>query len=186
MKINKLLLGVIVMLCINPPIVAAQPYKISHSVIGSGGAVSANSNHRLLGTVAQPVIGASQNGSNRHQTGFWYGAQKLLTTVEQSSSSDLPGEFHLEQNYPNPFNRSTERSRRSPITTISFDVKAPVRVVLTLYNVLGHRVATLVDRPYAAGRYHVHFDARDLSSGLYFYAIQMGDFRSVKKMILNK
>lgn len=176
MKINKHLLSVIVILCLNPQIVAAQSYKISHSVIGSGGAVSANSNHRLLGTVAQPVIGTSQNGSNHHQAGFWYGSQKLLTRVEQAPS-DLPDEFHLEQNYPNPFN---------PLTTISFDVKAPVRVVLTLYNVLGHRVTTLVNGQYTAGRYRVHFDARDLSSGLYFYAIQMGDFRSIKKMILNK
>jgi hypothetical protein len=177
MKINKHLLGVIVILCMSPQIVAAQQYKISHSVIGSGGAVSANSNHRLLGTVAQPVIGTSQNVSNRHQTGFWYGSQKLLTTVEQAPSSNLPDEFHLKQNYPNPFN---------PITTISFDVKTPVRVTLILYNVLGHRVATLVDGQYAPGRYRVHFDARELPSGLYFYAIQMGEFRSVKKMIVSK
>ncbi len=177
MKTNKQLLSIIVIFCLNPQVVAAQQYKISHSVIGSGGAASANSNHRLLGTVAQPVIGASQNVLNRQEAGFWYGSQKLLTRVEQAPSSDLPDEFHLAQNYPNPFN---------PITTISFDVKAAVRVTLTLYNVLGHRVATLVDGQHAPGRYRVHFDARDLSSGLYFYVIQMDDFRSIKKMVLSK
>ncbi len=176
MKTNTHLLSMIAILYFNPQIVAAQTYKISHSVIGSGGAVSASSNHRLLGTIGQPAIGASQNASTRHQTGFWYGSQKLLTTVEQTPS-DLPSEFHLEQNYPNPFN---------PITTISFDVKAPVRVLLILYDVLGHRVATLVDGRYVPGRYRIHFDAGGLSSGLYFYAIQMGNFQSVKKMIVNK
>ena len=55
-----------------------------------------------------------------------------------------------------------------------------------MYDVLGRVVATVVDAPYAAGRHRVVFDASALSSGVYFYTIEMGDFRDVKSMLLVK
>lgn len=92
-------------------------------------------------------------------------------------SGDLPSHFALHDSYPNPFN---------PTATISFDVKEPARVRLVVHDVLGRRVATLVDEERAPGRYRATFDARGLASGLYLYRIDMGAFRDVKTMLLVK
>ncbi len=99
----------------------------------------------------------------------------IFSGVNTEDGEALPTEFALYGNYPNPFN---------PQTTIRFDVKAPARVVLTLYDVLGRRQATLLEKDYAPGRYEVRFDGRGWPSGVYFYAVEMGDFRAVKKMLL--
>ena len=94
----------------------------------------------------------------------------------------LPGAFVLEQNYPNPFNERTiinyklpARSEGGPITNY---------VNLTIYNILGEKVANLVSKRQAAGVYQVEWDGSDFASGIYFYRIEAGDFREVKKMVL--
>jgi hypothetical protein len=94
-----------------------------------------------------------------------------------SSEMELPSAFRLHQNYPNPFNASAN---------IHFDVKEPVRVVMAVYDVLGRRVATIIDGDYTPGRHVVRFDASSLPSGVYFYQVQMGSFRDVKRMVLTK
>ncbi len=85
--------------------------------------------------------------------------------------------FDLAQNYPNPFN---------PSTTIRYQLARQSAVTLVVYNTLGQKVATLVNDFQPAGNHVINFDARDLSSGIYFYRIEAGDFISVKKMILMK
>ncbi len=80
-------------------------------------------------------------------------------------------------NYPNPFN---------PITTIQFLLPKAERVSLKVYNTLGKLVATLINKKMNAGLQSVNFDASNLSSGLYFYKIDAGNFVDVKKMILLK
>jgi hypothetical protein len=94
--------------------------------------------------------------------------------VEQPADV-LPRSFSLEQNHPNPFNMAT---------TIGFGVKEPCRVVLELYDLLGHKVATLVDNRYQPGFYRLNFKGTGLPTGVYFYRIEMGDFTAVKKLIL--
>ena len=94
----------------------------------------------------------------------------------------IPGVFALHQNYPNPFN---------PVTTIRYDVPEQSHVTMEIYNLLGQRVATLVNGIQEPG-YHAilwngtNMDGAAMSSGMYFYHIQAGDFRSVKKLILVK
>jgi len=83
--------------------------------------------------------------------------------------------FNLGQNYPNPFNPGTIISWQSPISG---------HQTLKVYDVLGNEVATLVDEYREAGSYQYEFNARDLSSGIYFYKLQIGDFVQTKKMIL--
>jgi hypothetical protein len=92
---------------------------------------------------------------------------------------DLNGitSFSLEQNYPNPFNPSTKISWQLPIAS---------HQVLKVFDVLGNEVATLVDEYKPAGSYEVDFDAGFLSSGVYMYKLQAGDFVSVKKMLFAK
>jgi hypothetical protein len=85
--------------------------------------------------------------------------------------------FNLEQNYPNPFN---------PTTTLSFVIGHRSFVTLKVYDVLGNEIATLVNEEKPAGSYEVEFDAKDLTSGIYFYQLRAGEFSQTKKMILMK
>ena len=86
-------------------------------------------------------------------------------------------DFKLTQNYPNPFN---------PTTEISFSLAKAGYTSLTVHNVLGQVVATLVDQNMSVGTYRVTLDATDLPSGIYFYQIKSGEFTQVKKMTLMK
>ncbi len=99
----------------------------------------------------------------------------VLTSVRELN--EIPNGYALEQNYPNPFN---------PTTTIKFSIAKPSNVKLIVYDILGQRVVTLVDKFMNAGVYSVDFNARNLASGIYFYGIEAGDFKSFKKMILIK
>lgn len=95
-----------------------------------------------------------------------------------TETGDVPDGFALAQNYPNPFN---------PSTTIAFTLQEPVDVQLSVYNALGQRVATLVDgQRMTAGTHRVDFDATALTSGVYFYRIEAGAYRSVRQMVLLK
>ncbi len=92
---------------------------------------------------------------------------KVTSTIENK----------LVGNYPNPFN---------PTTTIRFDLAKESNVVLTIYNVLGEAISTLVNRKMTSGRHKIEFDASNLSSGIYFYRINAESFIDVKKMIVIK
>lgn len=93
------------------------------------------------------------------------------------SENQSPYSYQLEQNYPNPFN---------PSTNIRFSLAAASNVKLIVYNVLGQKVVTLIDRQMRAGVHSVHFNAINLASGVYFYGIETKNFKSYKKMILLK
>ncbi|MCB0304690.1 MAG: T9SS type A sorting domain-containing protein, partial [Calditrichaeota bacterium] len=71
-------------------------------------------------------------------------------------------------------------------TTIAYQLAGVEDVSLEVFNVLGQKVATLVRQKQSAGKYQVNFDARDLSSGIYFYRLQAGKYVKVHKMILMK
>jgi hypothetical protein len=90
---------------------------------------------------------------------------------------NLPEGYFLSQNYPNPFN---------PATSINFSVGKPSQVKLTVYNVLGQNVATLVNSRLNAGTHVVQFDAKKLTSGVYFYRLEAGDYILQKRMLLIK
>jgi|GEM_PF-1750082 len=90
---------------------------------------------------------------------------------------DIPLQYFLAQNTPNPFN---------PTSTIKYGVKETVKVNLTVYNILGEQAAVLVNDIQPAGYYAVDFNAVNLSSGVYFYRLQAGDFSDIKKMVIVK
>ncbi|MCX6159355.1 MAG: T9SS type A sorting domain-containing protein [Ignavibacteriae bacterium] len=85
--------------------------------------------------------------------------------------------YSMSQNFPNPFN---------PTTTISFGIPKSGLVNISVYDISGKFVAELVNSQLSAGKYNTSFDASFLSSGVYFYKIQTGDFMEVKKMSLIK
>jgi len=98
-----------------------------------------------------------------------------LTNVD--NGNNVPIKFNLEQNYPNPFN---------PATTIKYQVANVTDVKLAIYNILGEEVVILVNEEKPIGRYEVQFDASKLSSGIYIYKFQAGNFSATMKMILMK
>ena len=83
----------------------------------------------------------------------------------------------MSQNYPNPFN---------PETIINYELPITNNVELSIYNILGQRVATLVNKEQRAGSYEVKFNASNLTSGIYFYKLQSGSFVESRKMVLLK
>lgn len=112
---------------------------------------------------------------------------EMLTALQQAQSfydtltsignySDfIPSEISLSQNYPNPFN---------PNTKIQFSISTAEFVSLKIFDVLGNEVATLVNDELTPGIYQYNFDASDLSSGVYYYKLQAGNYSETKKMIL--
>ena len=104
-----------------------------------------------------------------------YGTTTPATAVEDAQA--LPKQFSLEQNYPNPFN---------PTTTINFETPKSSYVSLNVYNLLGQKVATLVNGVIQAGSHSVNFNASNLPSGVYLYQLRTGNFNSIKKMTLLK
>ena len=89
----------------------------------------------------------------------------------------LPTLYSLDNNFPNPFN---------PRTVISYQLSVISEVDLSIYNLLGQRVATLVNERQNAGSHQVEWDASGFTSGIYYYMIRAGEFKSVKKMMLIK
>jgi hypothetical protein len=109
-------------------------------------------------------------------------AQYDFATPVENEVNNIPTKYSLEQNYPNPFN---------PSTVIKYSIPTDVRgemqeVRLTVYDILGNEVATLVNENQKAGNYQVTFNAKNLSSGIYFYRLQSGNFVESKKMMLIK
>ncbi len=98
------------------------------------------------------------------------------------SDENRPSGFSLAQNYPNPFN---------PITNIAFTVARTAQVRLEVYNIVGQKVKTLVDQEMKPGAYAADWDGTDqsgkaVSSGIYFYRMEAGEFGGMKKMLLLK
>ncbi len=107
----------------------------------------------------------------------------LGTSVGESRSGQVPDRFFLEQNYPNPFN---------PSTTIQYDLPVSSHVTLTIYDMLGRVVTTLVDQMQPASQQTIHWNASAMGSGVYFCRMQArsrdgsGNCTSVKKLLLMK
>jgi hypothetical protein len=135
------------------------------------------------------TIGSSNSFSSVHftdnNTGWVVGnyGTILKTTTGgepvgiQIVSTEIPEQYSLSQNYPNPFN---------PKTIINYELRITNLVKLTVYDVIGHEVAVLVNEKQLPGTYEVEFDGSGLSSGVYFYKLVTEDFTDVKRMMLVK
>jgi len=112
------------------------------------------------------------------------GMRPDLGCFETKSPSTVPEihgarilDFQLSQNFPNPFN---------PATVISYQLSVVTYVNLSVFDVLGRKVATLVDEKKAAGTYSVRWNAEAMPSGIYFYQLAARDYSQVRKMALVK
>lgn len=118
----------------------------------------------------------SENTNFAGTSGGIFRRENEITAVGTADLNNISS-FNLFQNYPNPFNPATKIRWQSPVNS---------RQTLKIFDVLGNEVVTLVDEYKEAGRYEINFDASMLSSGIYFYQLNTGDFISMKKMILLK
>ncbi|MBS1516249.1 MAG: T9SS type A sorting domain-containing protein [Bacteroidetes bacterium] len=102
----------------------------------------------------------------------------IPTSVYQNGA-EIPSEIKLYQNYPNPFN---------PNTKINYELRVTNYVKIKVYDILGNEVASLVNETQSAGSHSVEFNTSkyNLSSGTYYYALEAGDYKEVKKMVLVK
>jgi len=100
-----------------------------------------------------------------------------VTDVPSLASELVPKAFSLHQNYPNPFNTSN---------IITFELPTSCNATLAIFDLLGHKITTLVDEPLSPGEHEIVFDAYKLGSGLYFYSLETSNFFQVKKLFLIK
>jgi len=98
---------------------------------------------------------------------------------------DAPTIFSLAQNYPNPFNPTTKIKYTIPSVTLR-QAQSDIHITLTIYDVLGNEIATLINEQKQPGTYEVEFSGTNLPSGIYFYQLKAGSFIDTKKMILIK
>jgi photosystem II stability/assembly factor-like uncharacterized protein len=101
----------------------------------------------------------------------------VITSVIQNNLNSTPKEYYLSQNYPNPFN---------PTTNIRYEIPKNGFVKLVIFDILGREIQTLVNEKQNAGTYEVTFNGSNLSSGIYFYTLSVGDFKETKKFVLLK
>jgi len=140
--------------------------------------------HDPLATTQFNAINFAVSGTNTSTTGLNISdvlvdvGSPVVDAVDQGNeNSSLPTVYSLSQNYPNPFN---------PTTTIKFGIPKAGDVSLAVYDILGRKIAELINGNLTAGYHTVNFNATNLASGVYFYRIEAGDFVSVKKLMLLK
>jgi hypothetical protein len=123
----------------------------------------------------RPDTTKSDLGAIEHDSGSV--VDTTITGIEEAFTTAIPENFTLGQNFPNPFNSTT---------TVEYQVPKQSIVTLKVFDLLGRKVATLVNEMKQAGTHTVKWDAPRLSSGVYFYTLRAGNFRETKRMILMK
>jgi len=118
---------------------------------------------------------------NHHRNSVEYYAaiaNVIYSSVTSVAADNLaPGQFNLMQNYPNPFN---------PSTTINYSLAKPGIVKLSVYDITGSKIATIVNENKPAGNYSVKFNGGNLASGIYLYRLESGGYNASRKFILMK
>ena len=155
-----------------PP--AAAQIESARSVVGCGAGGGGGANHVIKGTVGQAAIGVVSGPQWLHKIGFWASPP---TSTGLEDLPPLPATYDLMQNHPNPFN---------PTTTIRFGVPDAARVTIRLYDIRGRVLETLVDEEQAPGWHDFVLRAESMPSGVYFYGMEAGDYREVRKLVLLK
>lgn len=159
---------------------------VRRGVLGSMGTVLYKRNAHFGTGTLPPVVAIYKEGGVKYSafayagsgpSNVYFNQENLAAVNIEPISGNIPNSYSLNQNYPNPFN---------PATTVSFDISKAGLTTLKVYNILGVEIATLVNDNLSAGSYQINFNAARLSSGVYFYTLESGDFREVKKMTLVK
>lgn len=139
----------------------------------------------VVGLQSDKITGAGEDNLLAYDGMYpvWFAIGERPVEVEENEEKEkFPYDFVLKQNYPNPFNAET---------VIEYQLPKAAKVKVSVYNILGQRVTTLIDQAQKAGYHKVSWDGTDkrgvsVSSGIYFYEIQAGELTECKKMVLIK
>ena len=131
----------------------------------------------VSGTYLHTIFRDTRNGNTEICYKQYKGSVYASPFGESQIDPELPKSYSLSQNYPNPFN---------PVTKISFDVPKQSFVMLKIYDLMGREVKTLVNEMKSPGYYSIDFNGTEISSGVYFYRLQSGEFTDIKRMTLLK
>jgi hypothetical protein len=153
----------------------AQTSAVRWWTINMGFAVGNSSNSKMKSAVGYGLVGRMTGPSSMVETGFLADTLLRGTIVSVGAREEVPGEYALHQNYPNPFN---------PSTTIWYELPTAGNVKLTVFDMLGQIVATLVSERKQPGTYTVQFDGSGLATGVFFYRLQAGTYVETKKLLL--
>ncbi len=177
MKIIKYKKTFLVIMLSLPLLAIGQSYSNQGFVISNGGGNDTTGVYTNFAVIGAPLISSNIVGGNYSTSlGFLLGYGNLPVGIEDFLF-DLPKQFQLYQNYPNPFN---------PITHIKFALPKSEVVKIEIFNILGKKVATVLEAKKPAGYHIVDYNANHLASGSYFYRIQTKSFSDVKRMIYLK
>ncbi|MBI9073066.1 MAG: T9SS type A sorting domain-containing protein [Melioribacteraceae bacterium] len=146
-------------------------YQITGLVPGTYSVVSDDVNF-LSEEITEITVDYSDNLTQKINLSM---SDDQVTAVDDNNN--IPSAYSLDQNYPNPFN---------PATSISFNIVQNGNVKLEVFNILGQKVVTLLNKDMSAGYHRINFNAANLSSGIYLYSIKANDFTAVRKMTLLK
>jgi hypothetical protein len=122
------------------------------------------------------IVGNTGGMADTLKSGFYYIPEEE-PPLSVAFDSDLPRQYALYSNYPNPFN---------PVTTIRYDIVNPLHVELSVYNLLGQKIAVLANGQHVPGRYAVTWDATAFASGMYIYVLKSKLFNRSRKLLLIK
>jgi hypothetical protein len=121
-------------------------------------------------------IGLQYGDFDFNQTQTLFAIKDSITDIKDENVETVK-DYQLYQNYPNPFN---------PSTTINYSLPKQGIVKLTVYNILGSKVATIINEYKPTGNYSVQFNGNSLASGIYLYRLESGNYNAAKKFILLK
>lgn len=164
-------------------VISGQGLKVSGTELVQSSAITWVSPKAITFSYTAPAVTGTDTlyaTVDRGYSGAWNWAPNKGIKVYSATgiiSNEIPVKFSLSQNFPNPFN---------PTTTISFDIPKSEFVNLSVYDLSGKKVDELVNSNLQAGKYSTLWNASKLSSGVYFYKIQAGEFTEVKKLTLIK
>ncbi|MCI0473176.1 MAG: T9SS type A sorting domain-containing protein [Ignavibacteria bacterium] len=158
---------------------------LRRGIIGSLGTYNYKINKSMSTGYLTPVCAIYKSGTLKYSAYAYAGQgplnvyynQEHLPTFITPVGTNIPVKYSIDQNYPNPFN---------PSTTIRFAVPENKFVKLYVFDMLGRKVAELVNEELNAGTYDIKWDASAFTSGVYFYKLQSGNFEETKRMLLIK
>jgi hypothetical protein len=164
-------------------VISGQGLRLSSGELTHSSAISYSTPKTITFTYTAPSTAGTDivySTVDRGYSGRWaFSPDKSLVVrlATEVINNQVPVSYYVNQNFPNPFN---------PITKINYGVMKASNVKITVFDMLGREVHTIVNEYQAAGNYSALFDGSQYTSGVYFYKIEAGDFVAVKKMSLIK
>ncbi len=173
---SKFVFAIPIIFCMIACTTGVAQFAIPRQVFGGGVVQSGDANYKMIGTVAQPIIGFADNTVTKSFHGFWYSPNNIAVSVEDEQSAQLTS-FCLKQNYPNPLRAST---------TIEYVIPSHSYVTLEVCNLLGISLRTLVDAEQSGGSHTVTWNGSGFESGVYIYRLRAGRSVVERKFLVIK